>query len=303
VFSFVCKKNFLVGLQLPASEGPSCDWHGNEDSEEEDAFDADASLKARCMTSIWSFENGVRYNGFHMLRKIDAEMDQIWLLDPILVPEHWRVTQVELQIGLWSGHVTCMWRDLHRLSSESEVMLDKEELCKSSVLDALPLFTKHGLADSTKYKIASGGPGVAKTSGIICEQVRKCLESNKRALVVASTRTARSQISACLVPMCQKANYVVEVCGSGGLSVVEAVHTREARLATACKDVARAHDEAAARMEAVCSSINTFPASLKEQESVRVGHLNLFGLRQKMEAVYNEMKRVKKQMLQYRYPL
>ena len=39
VFSFVCKKNSLVGLQLPASEGPSCDWHGKQDSEEEDSLD------------------------------------------------------------------------------------------------------------------------------------------------------------------------------------------------------------------------------------------------------------------------
>ena len=261
VLSFVCEKNSLVDLQLPASEGPSCDWHGNADSKEEDAFDAHASLKARCMTSIWSFENGVHYNGFHMLRKIDAEMDQIWLLDPILVPEHWRPTQVQLQIGLWPGHVTCMWRDLHSLSSESEVMLDKDELSKSSVLDGLPLFTKAGLADSTKYKIASGGPGVAKTSGIICEQVRECLESNKRVLVVASTRTARRQISACLLLMCQKENYIAEVCASGDLSALEAIHTRLVRVDIAVMDVAREHDATAATLEATCSSVSTYPVS------------------------------------------
>ena len=163
------------------------------------------------MTSIWFFEGGFRYYGFRLLRKTDAEMDQVWLLNPILAPKDWQVERVELQIGMWSGHVTCMWRELHQLSSTSEIMLDDKEVSKSSVLDDLPLFTKAGIADSTKFKISSGGPGVAKTSGIICEQVRKCLDSSKRALVVASTRTARKQLSECRVPMCQKENFVVEV--------------------------------------------------------------------------------------------
>jgi hypothetical protein len=71
---------------------------------------------------------------------------------------------------------------------------------------------------------------VAKTSGIILEQVRDKLARDFQVLALAPTRVARSQLSSVLLPWCKDFKYVAEVWGSKALTPLEKKFTREARL-------------------------------------------------------------------------
>ena len=119
----------------------------------------------------------------------------------------------------------------------------KEAKAVEDPLDELILFTTNGWRKENQMRPAAGGPGVEKTTGTVCETVKKYVEQKRPCLVLTPTRVARRQLSACLLPICNELQCVAEVCGHSDLSPLEQ-NTRQARVNALAQKLQMQHDQA-----------------------------------------------------------
>ena len=116
----------------------------------------------------------------------------------------------------------------------------------------LILFTTNGWKKQENIQVATGGPGVAKTSGMVCAFVKQYVKEGRPCLALAPTRVARRQQSACLLPMCADLGCVAEVCGHSDLSALEQQNTRQARVNALAQKLEKQHDHANEQLRQIC---------------------------------------------------